>query len=305
MALDLKTLHLFLNIAKTSNMTHGAHKTCISVAAASARIKALEEELNTELFIRAGRGVALTGAGHRLLKHAQLIMRQVDHLNDDLVEPEAESPEYIRIFASTTVATLILPEALTGYLTEHHWVNIGIQERPSKDIARGIFEGSADLGIVAGSMSTHGLQVMPLGFDKLVIVVPAGHLLDGPSPQKLKNVLALPHIGFRQGSTLQKFVSRQAELLGQSMHWRIHVSNFEALCRMVGAGVGVSVVPEAAALRYGTIMQIKSVPLDEPWAMVKRSMLVKDFSSLPDCTKKLIETLTVRVTGIPLHAGTP
>ncbi len=64
---------LFINVAETGNLTRGAHKSYMSVPAASMRIKAIEDRLCTQLFYRTNKGLRLAPAGHSLcrLAHAQ------------------------------------------------------------------------------------------------------------------------------------------------------------------------------------------------------------------------------------------
>lgn len=116
MHLDFKDLNLFIHIAEAPSLTQGAKKAFISPAAASVRMKALEAQLNTHLLYRDSKGVELTEAGKRLLKHARLIMRQMAYLKTEFNEYGADASGHIRIFANTTAVTEFLPEVLARYL---------------------------------------------------------------------------------------------------------------------------------------------------------------------------------------------
>ncbi|MBJ7547001.1 LysR family transcriptional regulator, partial [Pseudomonas sp. OA3] len=150
MHFDLPDLRLFIHIAESPSLTQGARKAFLSPAAASARIKALESQLGSRLLYRDSRGVELTPAGQRLLQHARLIMRQVDYLKSEFTEYVTDAAGHIRIFANTTAVTEFLPEVLAGFLAERPGVTVDLQERLSRDIVRGVLDGAADLGIIAG-----------------------------------------------------------------------------------------------------------------------------------------------------------
>ena len=105
MHFDLPDLRLFIHIAESPSLTQGARKAFLSPAAASARIKALENQLGSRLLYRDSRGVELTPAGQRLLQHARLIMRQVDYLKSEFTEYGTDAVGHIRIFANTTAVT--------------------------------------------------------------------------------------------------------------------------------------------------------------------------------------------------------
>ena len=157
MHFDLADLRLFIHIAESPSLTQGARRAHLSPATASARIKALESQLDSRLLYRDSRGVELTPAGHTLLQHARLIMRQVDYLKSEFTEYGTDSAGHIRIFANTTAVTEFLPEVLAGFLAERPGVTVDLQERLSRDIVRGVLDGSTDIGIIAGPVQAEGL----------------------------------------------------------------------------------------------------------------------------------------------------
>ena len=300
MHLDLTDLRLFIHIAEAPSLTQGAKRAFISPAAASVRIKALEAQLNCHLLYRGSQGVELTDAGQRLLKHARLIMRQIGYLKTEFAEYGTDSSGHIRIFANTTAVTEFLPEVLAGFLAKNPGVTVDLQERLTRDIVRGVQEGSTDMGIIAGPVAAKDLQVLYFSTDRLVLVAPKGHELDTGEPQKLKAALAFHHVGLQEGSTLQEFMREQAEKLGVQLTWRIQVSSFESVCRMVEAGVGIGVIPESAAIRHSRTMQLSIIQLDEPWAVRERSILVRQLEALPGCIRGLISIL--RPDSIDIHS---
>jgi len=291
MHFDLADLRLFIHIGESPSLTQGARRAFLSPAAASARIKALESQLDTRLLYRDSRGVELTPAGQKLLMHARLIMRQVDYLKAEFTHFGTDSAGHIRIFANTTAVTEFLPEVLAGFLAKRPGVSVDLQERLSRDIVRGVLDGSTDMGIIAGPVEAAGLQVMHFSTDRLVLTVPAGHELAGCAKVSLKQTLAFQHIGLHEGSTLLSFLREHVERMGQGLSLRIQVSSFEAICRMVEAGVGIGIIPESAAVRHSRTMQLVTIELDEPWAVRERSILVRELDALPGTVRALIATL--------------
>jgi DNA-binding transcriptional LysR family regulator len=291
MHFDLTDLRLFIHIAEATSLSQGARRAFMSPAAASVRIKALEAQLNNHLLYRDSKGVELTDAGCRLLQHARLIMRQVGYLKTEFTEFGADSSGHIRIFANTTAVTEFLPELLAGFLAQRPGVTVDLRERLSRDIIRGVLDGSTDIGIMAGPVTAKNLQVLQFSTDRLVLIVPEGHELTRRKHIKLRDTVAFHHVGMQEGSTLQAFVRDKAELMGETLVWRIQLSSFEAVCRMVEAGVGIGVIPESAALRNSKTMKLAILELDEPWVVRDRSILIRDFDALPGCVKALISLL--------------
>lgn len=291
MHFDLADLRLFIHIAESPSLTQGARRAHLSPAAASARIKALEGQLESRLLYRDSRGVELTPAGHKLLQHARLIMRQVEYLKGEFTDYSTDSTGHIRIFANTTAVTEFLPEILAGFLAQRPGVTVDLQERLSRDIVRGVLDGSTDMGIIAGPVQAEGLQILHFSTDRLLLAVPLGHPLAKEKRVTLRQTLSYQHIGLHEGSTLLTFLRDHVEKLGGTLSLRIQLSSFEAVCRMIEAGVGIGIIPESAARRHSRTMQLVLIELDEPWAIRERSILVRDLDALPGSVRALIATL--------------
>src|SRR5690606_11089466 len=127
--------------------------------------------------------------------------------------------------------------------------------------------------------------------DRLVLMVPVDHPLAGQGPLTLRQTLAYQHIGLHEGSTLLTFLREHVERLGECLSLRIQMSSFEAICRMVEAGVVIGIIPESAARRHSRTMRFATVGLDEPWAVRERSILVRDLEALPGSVRGLVATL--------------
>lgn len=291
MHFDLADLRLFIHIAESPSLTQGARKAYISPAAASARIKSLEEAIGSRLLYRDSRGVELTPGGQLFLQHARLIMRQVEYMRTEFTEYGTDSAGHIRIFANTTAVTEFLPEILAGFLSERPGVTVDLQERLSRDIVRGVLDGSTDLGILAGPVRAEGLQVLRFSTDRLVLATPLNHPLALRRKVKLAETLAFPHIGLHEGTTLLRFLREQVEQLGNNLGMRIQVYSFESMCRMIEAGVGIAILPESSARRHQRTMQLAVIALDEPWVVRERSILVRDLDALPSVIRSLVNVL--------------
>ncbi|WP_420224693.1 LysR substrate-binding domain-containing protein [Pigmentiphaga litoralis] len=291
MHFDLADLRLFIQVAQGPSLTQGARRASLSLAAASARIKALEGQLNTRLLYRDSRGVELTPAGQRLLQHARLVMRQVDYLKNEFTDYGGDGAGHIRIFANTTATTEFLPEILARFLSTRPGVTIDLQERLTRDIVRGVVDGSTDLGITAGPIVAPELQMIHFSTDRLVLVVASDHALAARDSIRLEEILEYQHIALHEGSTMLAFLREQVEQHGVSLLLRIQVSSFEAVCRMVEADVGIGVIPESSALRHRQTMGIKIIALDEPWAVRERSILIRDLEGLPGCVHALVAAI--------------
>lgn len=276
MQFELKDLRLFLLIAQTGSLTKASGQSHLSLAATSARVKALEEQAGMPLLIREARGVRLSPPGEAFLHHARAMLQQARQLKADLQEYGAGLRGHVRVFANTTAVTDFLPDILAAYLTTHPHISVDLQERPNAHIAHDIREGRADLGIIAGEVDTHGLRSQHFSTDRLVLVTPDTPAWRTHAQIAFAQVLQEHFVGMHRGSTLQTFLEQISQQLGQTLRLRIQLSNYDAMCRMVAAGVGIAVVPESAALRQRSLLPLHLVQLQDAWAVRPRYMLLRD-----------------------------
>lgn len=292
MHFDFADLRLFSRIAEEQNLSRGARRAFLSPAAASARLKALEEQLGTRLFYRDNKGLSLTPAGEKLLRHARVIERQFEHVRSDFEEFSKDEVGHIRIFANTTAVTEFMPEVLATFMAERPAVTVDLQERLTRDIIRGVLDGSADLGIISGPVQSDGLEVVHFSTDKLVLCTPVGHpLATADRGLAFADTLDYPHVSLHEGSTLHAFLTELVRDQRRRLQIRIQVRSFEAMCRMIETGVGIGVVPLSAALRHRKTMQLEVIELADTWAIRERAVIARDLEGLPGCARALIDEL--------------
>ncbi len=280
-----------MRTADEGNMTRAAAQQHLSLAAASTRIKSLEAQSGQTLLYREARGVRLTPPGEAFLHHARGVLRQVDQLRSDLQEYSGGLRGHVRVFANTTAVTDFLPEILPDFLSRNPGVNVDLQEKPNAEIARGVLDGRVDIGIVAGPVDMLGLQAIHFSTDRLMLVTARNHTFASRKTIAFVDTLDEDAVGMNQHSTLQTFLAQVTEKLGKRLKLRIQLSSFDAMCRMIGAGVGVGIVPESAARRNQESMGLALIELNDAWSVRERHILLRDREKLPPYALSLIETL--------------
>ena len=293
---DLFDLKLFAFVADARSLTRGADKACISLAAASTRIKQMEEAVGGKLLRRNAHGVSLTAAGEALLYHARRVLQQMEHLRLDMQDFGKGIKGHVRVFANTTSITEYLPEKLAGFLTQYPAVRVDLREYLSEEIVRSVADGSADIGILAGDAPTGDFDAQPFGRNQLVLVTPSAHRLAGAQARAFVDTLAEQHVGLHHGSAIHRFLLLKAQLAGQDYSPRIQVSSFEAICLMIEAGVGIGVLPASSARRHARSMRIGIVPLADAWAERELKIIARSRAQLPASARALFDHLAR-----PLH----
>ena len=291
MRFDLVDLRLFCEVADAGSITRGAERSALALAAASTRIRNMEDALGAPLLERSRQGVTLTPAGRTLLKHARTILSQTARLREDLGAYAGGLSGEVRLLANTNALTEFLPEALSAFLAGHPQVSVNLEERLSDEIVGLVAEGVGDVGIVAGTVDMGSLETFPFRSDRFVVVSSAIHPLAQRSSMTFADVLGFDLVGLDRASSLQRFLSTKAAREGRPLRLRVQLRSFDAVCRLVECGVGVGVVPETTARRAARTMSLGIVELTDDWARRDLTICVRDLSQLAPYARELVKSL--------------
>src|SRR3954470_23530086 len=295
MHFDLVDLNLFRHIVEAGSITHGAERAHLALAAASTRVRNMEEALGAALLVRGRQGVTPTQAGRTLLQHARAILRQSERLREDLGVYAAGHAGQIRLLSNTNALTEFLPEALSSFLSEHPNVSVDLEERLSDEIVGLIAEGVGDIGIVAGTVDAGRLTTYPFRSDRFVLVVARDHALAKRSKIAFAEVLDHDFVGLDRASAIQRFLGSKATSIGRPLRLRVQLRSFDAVCRMVECNVGVGVVPASTVRRAAKSMAIKAIDLSDPWALRDLTICIRDYAALPPYARQLVDHMRAAV----------
>ncbi|MCQ6259494.1 LysR substrate-binding domain-containing protein [Pseudomonas sp. Q11] len=294
MHFDLTDLRLYLHILDTGNITAGAARSHLSLAAASARVRAMEASLGIELLERGRRGVTPTSAGKALAQHARVLLQHAEHLQQDLGEYARGVKGRVRLLCNTSAMTEYLPELLADFLKAHPNLDIDLQELPSSRSTHALRQGAADLGIISDAVDTNGLETRPFRDDPLVLILPSEHPLADGRPLSFNETLSHDYVGLNASSALAIYLEEQALHTGRRMHIRIRADGFDGVIRMVAHGAGIAIVPKAAIARRPPEPSWRWVSLQEAWAQRSLRLCARSFDDLPAYAKALATHLTIR-----------
>ena len=292
MQLSLTDLRLFAAVAELANLTRAAARCHLSLPAVSQRIQAMERQAGCRLLEREARGVRLTAAGEAFARHARVMLLESEALGATLDAFAGGLQGHVTVLANTTAVTELMPAVLARFLASHPQVSVSLEEQANHEIARAVREGRADLGVVAGEVDLDGLRSTHFATDRLVLVTARSHRLARRARIPYAEVVDLPAVGLHADSTLQAFLRGRIAAMGRApARPRAQVNGFEAVCLMVEAAVGVAIVPESVARRYGAAMKIAVVPLSDAWADRARYVVVRD-GPRPGYLDELVAAIT-------------
>lgn len=292
--LDLVSLSLFSLVVRTGSISRGAELAHLAVGAASRRISDLEAAVGAELLERHSRGVTPTPAGQALHRHAQRILADVDQLAADLSDHAAGMVGAVRMAAITSAVTQFLPDELARFAAAHPGIRLELDESNSREAVLAVIDGRADLAIFAERTATLGLQTLPYRHDRLVLVVPAGHPLAGrpaTGPIAFADAADSDFVSLPPETSLAQRLAEESSALGRRLRVRIHVRSFDAMCRMVAAGLGIAVLPQTAVQPHLGSMGLVSLALSDAWTARGLLLGARDLGALARPARLLLEHL--------------
>lgn len=291
MRFDLIDLRLFLHVAEAGSITHGAERSNLALASASARVRGMESALGVPLLSRARHGASPTDAGQCLVEHARLVLQQVERMRGDLSAFARGLSGTVRLLSNTAALSEHLPSVLAAFLAANPTISLDVEERESADIGSALASGTVDVGIASAAALPDAIEQFPFREDALVLVVHRGDPIARTRLVALADVVDRAFIGLPRESALQRHVAGHATRLGATLTIRARVTTFDAVCRMVETGAGIGIVPEITANRCRRSMKIDSVRLSDQWAKRRLAIGVRQLSSLPAGAQRLVEHL--------------
>jgi DNA-binding transcriptional LysR family regulator len=289
--LDLLTLRVVIAVAESGSISAGSDRLQLAVAAASARISAMEAALGVRIFERSPRGVELTPAGRMLVQRGRELLDGADQLATDLRDWSLGLAGHVRMLANASAVLEVLPQRLEAFKRAHPRIHVDIEERFSPEVLHAVQEGRADVGVVDVAAHARSLEFFPLFHDRLALVVPTGHALASASEVRLSQLLAENFIVLAGANAVSTRLLNAAAAMREPIKVRMQMRSFDAASRMVAAGLGVAVLPLEAIAPQLAHLPVKAVPVAEDWARRTHYLALRAGEEAPAAARTLAAAL--------------
>ncbi len=289
--LDLLSLQLFVTVVEARSITRAAEADGIAASAVSKRIAELEHAVGVPLLHRSRLGVEPTDAGILVLERARSILRQIEQFAAELDGHARGLRGQVRLFATETATLCLLPGRLAAFLRAHPEVRIECREALTPRIMQAVAENLADIGVVTGEVARDDLTLLPFATDRLVAAVAADHPLAAQPRAGLADLAEFELVSQTRQSTVEALVRIEATRRGLPVRSRLWLDDFGAILRVVAAGHGVGVVPDALPGLIGQAEGLRFLPIEEPWATRLHRLCVRRVEDLAPPARRLLEHL--------------
>jgi LysR family hydrogen peroxide-inducible transcriptional activator len=242
--LTLKQFRYFEALAEQRHFGNAAAVCSISQPALSVQIKEMERELGTPLFDRSARQVQLTTFGEAFAGRVREILRGVDELSDFARTAQDRLVGRFRLGVIPTIAPYLLPRILTGLADSHAGLDIHVRETLTPRLVHELQQGRIDCAIVALPVSEPALTEVPLFREDFMLVRPA-HDADAPlpAPEDLHDMRLLL---LEEGHCFREQALAFCNIGPNLPRDGLDGSSLATLVQMVGAGIGVTMIPQMA-----------------------------------------------------------
>jgi DNA-binding transcriptional LysR family regulator len=271
--MELRHLRYFVAVAEERHVTRAAERLGIQQPPLSQQIRALEAELQLQLFRRKPRGVELTQAGEALFAGAQTILRQVDAaVAAARRTARGEAGRFGLGFTSSASFHPLVPQAIRDYRKTHPLVALSLEESGTGELVAALIEERLDAAFVRSPIGpAAGIAVHSVLEEAMVAALPAGHALAaGPAARAvaLADLAAETFILYRRplGPGLYDAIIAACQRAGYSPTIGQEAPRMLASLSLVAAGLGVSLVPQS--MRRLRVHGVAYRPLDSGSGLV-------------------------------------
>ena len=257
--IQLMQVEGFLEVARRGSVSRAAEALFITQPTLTARLKALERDLGTPLFLRTPHGMRLTDAGRAWIPYAERALRALVDGRDALAQVMTASAGHLMIAAAPAVSTYVLPELLERFVAAHPRVEVSVRTGHSEDVVELVLRDEVQIGL--GRTIRHpDLELRPFHTEDMVLVTAPEHPFTKRPSVTMADVAGQKLIMFDRTSSYYEIAQGAFLSSGVSLRGLMELDSIEAAKKMVERGLGVALLPGSAVAREvqgGTLCVVK------------------------------------------------
>jgi LysR family transcriptional regulator, hydrogen peroxide-inducible genes activator len=244
--MELHQLRYFCAVAETGSFSRAAEQSHVAQPSLSQQILKLEDELGARLFDRLGRSVRLTELGKAFLPRARAVLRELEAARGDVVERKESVAGPLCVGVIPTIAPYFLPPQLTAFTRQFPQAQLTVIEEITPVLLDRLRASVVDVAILALPVRGHEFEAFPLLTERLFAALPKKHTLANRRSVSLRDLRKEPFLLLRDGHCFRDTAVAACDRARLNPQIVFESGQFSSILSMVGAGMGVSIVPEMA-----------------------------------------------------------
>ncbi len=260
--MDLHALEVFCKVVELRSFSRAAEAVLLTQPTVSGHVKALESELGIRLLDRSGRRVAPTKAGEILHAYGQRILALRGEAEQAISEHKGGLSGHLVVGASSIPGAFVLPRLLADFKRDHPGVTIALHIKGSREIVRGVMEGTFEVGVVGARFDEARVRYTAFADDRMVLAVPAAHPWARHASVRLEQLPGEPFVMRERGSGTRKATEEALRSHGldpAQLRVVLEVTSNEGVRQALKAGAGLTVISRRAIeddIRGGAIAAV-------------------------------------------------
>jgi LysR family transcriptional regulator, hydrogen peroxide-inducible genes activator len=247
--MEIHQLRYFCAVAETGSFTRAAEREQVAQPSLSQQIIKLEEELGVRLFDRLGRTVRLTDLGQIFLPRARVILNELKAAKEEVTDKQFSPSGPVSVGVIPTIAPYFLPSRIGSFCRKYPQASITVYEDVTARLMDRLRAGLIDLAVMALPTRGHDLECFALRTERLFAIFPKDHKLARKQSVLLRELRNEAFLLLRDDHCFRETaieVCKRARILPRVI---FESGQFSSILSMVGAGLGISIVPEMALER--------------------------------------------------------
>ncbi|HEY4670249.1 MAG TPA: LysR family transcriptional regulator [Tepidiformaceae bacterium] len=264
--MELAQLEAFLQVAHHRSFSRAAEALFLTQPSVTARIQSLEREIGERLFERTGRSVSLTDAGHAFMPHAQRALTAVQEGTGAIEAVRHGDIGSIRIGASASIATYVLPGILKHFRESRPRVHLHISTGTSEDIIERLLAGELHVAMVRLTQHPE-IESVHLYNDDLSLVVAPDHPFASRGRVTVAEAGREPFLFFERSSSYHSLIYSMFLRVGVVPESVMELDSMETTKHMVEAGIGIAILPVVSIDREaknGSLVRVEIRDMEQP-----------------------------------------
>ena len=257
---ELAQLEAFLQVAQHRSFSRAAEALFLTQPSVTARIQSLEREIGERLFERTGRSVTLTDAGHAFMPHAQRALTAVQEGTDAIEAVRHGDIGSIRIGASDTIATYVLPGILKQFRETRPRVHVHLTTGQTEGIVEKLLAGETHVAVTRLTQHPE-VESLHLYNDDLALVCSPSHPFASRGRVTIAEAGKEPFLFFERSSSYHSLVYSMFLRVGVVPESVMELDSMETTKHMVEAGLGIAILPVVSVDREITAGQLTRVEI--------------------------------------------
>lgn len=247
--MEIHQLRYFCAVAEAASFTRAAEREKVAQPSLSQQIMKLEKELGGRLFDRLGRTVRLTSMGKVFLPRARAILNELKAARDEAAASQSTLSGPVCVGAIPTIAPYFLPSQIASFSAKFPQASITVVEEVTARLMDRLRASLVDLAIMAYPTRANDLKFFPLCSERLFAILPKDHRLSKRRNVLLEELREDPFLLLRDDHCFRETAMEMCKRARLSPRIVFETGQFSSILGMVGAGMGISIIPEMAVER--------------------------------------------------------